>query len=370
MVSMPTLHFFRWANQLENSGHEVFWFDVRGMDDFVDRISWVNQKVKWKLKWDYPGRHLIKDKLPRIYNFINHYNTRKTEEVFEQYLNEIKPDLVHSFALYVSCSPILSVMQRYPQQKWAYSSWGSDLYYFQDQESYLKDIKSVLPRMDYLITDCKRDHTISCQYGFKGVFLGVLPGGGGYHLDKMKPFIKPRKNKKTILVKGFQGRSGRSINVLKAVLQLKEELQGYKIVSFGSAPETVQFAKESGLSAWNNIQIFERIPQDQVLELMGESIIYIGNSNSDGMPNTLLEAICMDVFPIQSNPGGATAEIINHGQNGLLIEDCENVNEIKALLLRALGIIPDYPTRIEIRDSYDYELVRSNVLMAYSRTMK
>ena len=54
------------------------------------------------------------------------------------------------------------------------------------------------------------------------------------------------------------------------------------------------------------------------------------------MPNTLLEAIIMGVFPIQSNPGGATAEIIEDGKNGLLIHDPENSDEIAMLLKKAI----------------------------------
>jgi glycosyltransferase involved in cell wall biosynthesis len=68
---------------------------------------------------------------------------------------------------------------------------------------------------------------------------------------------------------------------------------------------------------------------------MGKSLLYIGNSISDGMPNTLLEAIIMGAFPIQSNPGGATLEVI-FADNGLLIENPESVLEIKTLILKAL----------------------------------
>lgn len=39
MVSIPTLHFFRWANQLQDAGHEVYWFDITGMSKPVSKIS-------------------------------------------------------------------------------------------------------------------------------------------------------------------------------------------------------------------------------------------------------------------------------------------------------------------------------------------
>ncbi|MCK6607367.1 MAG: glycosyltransferase [Flavobacterium sp.] len=337
MVSIPTLHFFRWANQLQDAGHEVYWFDITGMSQPVSKISWIQQKVDWKLRWDYPGRLLVKNKFPKLYKFIQQFNEKDTAKTFENYLNEIQPDVVHSFALYLSCSPIIEVMEKNPTQKWIYSSWGSDLFYFQNEPNYLKDIKRVLPRINYLFTDCKRDYEIAKQYGFTGEFLGVFPGGGGFELNEMETYKLPVSQRKTILIKGFQGRSGRAIPVLKAIATLKEQLLNYEIVVFGSDPQTFEYVTNSELKNWKNFQILGKIPHEEVLKLMGKSLIYIGNSNSDGMPNTMLEAIFMGAFPIQSNPGGATAELIQNGVNGLLIEDCEDEEKIKEIVIHAVN---------------------------------
>ena len=133
MVSMPTLHFFRWSEQLKDAGHEVYWFDVTGMSKPVEKISWMNQYVDWKLKWNYPGRSFLKKKFKRGYDFIQQWNEKNTAKEFEKYINIIQPDVVHSFALYVSCTPIIAVMEKYKNIKWIYSSWGSDLFYFQNE---------------------------------------------------------------------------------------------------------------------------------------------------------------------------------------------------------------------------------------------
>ncbi|WP_308992647.1 glycosyltransferase family 4 protein [Mariniflexile litorale] len=332
MVSIPSLHFFRWTSQLQDAGHEVYWFDITGMSKPVERIGWVIQKTDWKLRWSYPGRVFLKKNFPQIYNRIQKINKRNTEKVFEEYLNKIKPDVVHSFALYLSCSPIIGVMEKYPTQKWIYSSWGSDLYYFQNDSNYLRDIKRVLPRINYLFTDCKRDYGIAQRYGFNGAFFGVFPGGGGFDIERMTNYKIPNNKRKIILIKGFQGRSGRVIPVLNAIKQLQEQLYNFEIVVFGADDEVFAFIADSELQSWENFKVLGKIVREELIQLMGKSRLYIGNSNSDGIPNTLLESICMDVFPIQSNPGGATAEIIKNGVNGFLIENCENVEEIKGTI--------------------------------------
>ena len=365
MVSIPSLHFFRWANQLQDAGHEVYWFDITGMSKPVSKISWIKQKVDWKLKWDYPGRIFVKNRFPKLYEFIQQFNEKDTAKIFENYLNEIQPDVVHSFALYLSCSPIIKVMEKNSTQKWIYSSWGSDLFYFQNEPTYLKDIKRVLPRVNYLFTDCKRDYEIAKKYGFEGRFLGVFPGGGGFELNEMETYKLPISQRKTILIKGFQGRSGRAISVLKAISSLQTELRDFELIVFGADPQVFEYVTNSELKYWKNFQILGKIPHEEVLKLMGKSIIYIGNSNSDGMPNTMLEAIFMGAFPIQSNPGGATAELIQNGANGLLIEDCEDEKEIKRLVLQAIKIDTFKIKNEDLIANLDFQFVKEKVKEIY-----
>lgn len=332
MVSMNSIHFRRWTAQLEHSGHEVYWFDIKDQG-YIPSLHWVQQVVGWKKGFlKKRGRTLLKKYVPNIYKKLSLRYDVTIENAFAKAVQDIKPDLVHSFALYISCTPILGVMNRFRTIPWLYSSWGSDLYYFQNIPEYLKDIKAVLPRVTHLMTDCKRDLTIAATYGFTGEHLGVFPGGGGFDLEKMLAWIQPIKDRKTLLVKGYQGRSGRAIEVIKALEGLPQDVQHLRVVVFGAVDEVVAYCKDSLLE----IEVHTILEHNQVLQCLGMALIYIGNSNSDGMPNTLLEAMCMGAFPIQSNPGGATEELIKHRKNGLLIEDCNNITEIRSHISTAL----------------------------------
>ena len=122
LVSMSSLHFFRWTEQLHDSGHELHWFDILDGGGQVSRLKNVSQITGWKLRYKYPGRYFIKSKLPWLYRLIQKINTNNTEVVFEKALQDIKPDVIHSFALYVACTPILKTMLRYPKIPWIYSS--------------------------------------------------------------------------------------------------------------------------------------------------------------------------------------------------------------------------------------------------------
>lgn len=376
LVSMNSIHFLRWTEQLKDSGHEVYWFDILD-GGYSGKLSWVAQFNGWKQKYpNLKGRYFIKNKLPWLYKRFSFLIENRTSKSFEKVLNSVKPDVVHSFVLQVSCLPILSVMRKQHNVKWVYSSWGSDLYNRKGKPNYESNLKKVLSSVNYLITDCKRDYDIALKYGFEGEYLGVLPGGGGYDfLQSDKYIITPASDRHTILLKGYQGKIGRCIQVLKAIQQLKNELKNYKVIVFGADRQVLDYASKTKIEDIINISIYSRkkfLPHIEVMKLMGESIIYIGNSNSDGMPNTLLEAVVMGAFPIQSNPGRVTEEVITHGENGFLIEDCEDSDSIKELILKALSnsklidkafII----NQMEVKPNFEIEKIKNQVLQAYNK---
>ncbi|MBC3757764.1 glycosyltransferase family 4 protein [Hyunsoonleella sp. SJ7] len=373
MVSMNSIHFERWTNQLRDAGHEVHWFNIRD-GSYSENLSWVKQIIGWKYK--YPklkGRVFIKRRLPKLYKKLGFIFENSTEKAFESAVLKIRPDVVHSFALYVSCSPILKVMNKYPEIKWIYSAWGSDLFYFQHKSSYLRDIKNVLPRVNYLFADCKRDVALAQNFGFKGRVLGVYPGGGGYPNERYEPYVLPPSQRNLILIKGYQGRSGRAIPVLKAIAKLNSELKPYQLAIFGVDEEVENFIeREDGLRSLD-LRIYKKsefLNHFELMKLMGQALIYIGNSNSDGMPNTLLEAIIMGAFPIQSNPGGATAEVINHGRNGLLIQDCEDDNQISKLIKIAVSdkklVETAFKANQQMKDVFERSKIANAVISKYN----
>lgn len=370
MLSIFAPHFFNWTEQLKDSGHEVYWLDLYDSNTHVKQIDFAEQVIGWRYKWDYPGRYFLKSKAPGITRLINIFNERNFQKQLEKQIRSIKPDVVHSFVMSQACVPIYDIMKANPDIKWLYSSWGSDLYYYENKGIPGKNIKKVLPRMDFMFSDCKRDYEIARRNGFTGEFLGVFPGGGGYDFDSFDNLIKPIKERDIILIKGYQGKHGRCIEVLKSIQKLGSLPEKIKIVVFGADPEVLEFVSQTQLWFKNKLEIYGRISHFQVMELMGMASIYIGNSSSDGMPNTLLEAIIMGAFPIQSNPGGATAEIVNHDKNGFLIANPEDPEEISDLLIKALNRPEQIKTAIRsnrerIKPLLERDYVRKQVVNQY-----
>ncbi|WP_157962235.1 glycosyltransferase [Winogradskyella aurantiaca] len=373
-VSIKSVHFKRWISQLEDCGFELYFFDINGSDGSYLDLPWLHQRDSWKLKLKLPGYYRLKKLFPWAFEVVNKLISRRTDEVFEGYLNEVKPDVVHSFALQLSCTPIISIMQKYPNIYWIYSSWGSDLYYHQSFPKLKTNIQRVLGRVNYAFSDCNRDVALMKNLGFEGSHLGVFPGGGGYKLDMVETLIETNLNDRNcIIVKGYEGEIGRCINVLKALELISHELKNYRIIIFSADEEVINVIEQKQLKWVFDILLIKSskpISQIEVMRLMGKSLLYIGNSISDGMPNTLLEAVIMGAFPIQSNPGGVSEEIITPGQNGLVINDPENIEEIKVLIQKVITDKALQQQAFEfnqttIKPQLDYELVKTRVFNAY-----
>jgi glycosyltransferase involved in cell wall biosynthesis len=339
MVAIPNHHFFQWVNQLKDTGYEVYWFDVTDGGPKVEKLSWVQQIKGWKLKINYPFRHSLKNKFPQLYSCIQRYNEHSIESAFRQKLLDIKPDIVHCFEMKLSGFPVLGVMENHTNIKFIYSSWGSDMFRFIEMGMSKKNVARFLARVNYLITDCHRDYTIALQNSFSNKFLGVFPGNGGIAIESKNIYDFNKRNK--ILIKGYEDGVGKALVVLEALKKLPTSLiSEYEIVVF-SADEVLR-KKIKGDVFFNslNIRIIARnafLANEELLKIMGQAVVYIANSISDGMPNALLEAMGMGAFPIQSNPGRVSEEVISQGINGFLIENPLDSTEIANWIAKAIG---------------------------------
>ena len=371
-ISMPSIHFVRWIESLENLDADLYWFDIldRGR---IDTKLKIHQFVDWKKrKNNIKGVDFIRKNLPKLHSKVQSFYQVTIAEELERIINEVKPDVIHSFEMQSCSYPIVNVMKKHHDLKWIYSCWGSDLYYYGNISSHKKRIVNALVRIDYLHADNQRDAILAKDLGFNGKFVGVIPGGGGYDIEAYNTHKEPIDKRKVILVKGYEHRFGRAIAVVKALMLLNKELNDYEIVIFGAHKEVYDFVKKKNLPF--KVLGTQELNHEALVLLMGKALIYIGNSTSDGLPNTLLEAVVMGAFPIQSNPGNVTAEVVEHGKNGFLIDNPEDFHGIaklikiavedKELLMKA----SQYNSDLALK-KYNYKDIQHKIINVYQNSL-
>ncbi len=372
LISMPSIHVIRWLDNLKDQDWELFWFDILDRGKLKTGLE-VKQYTNWKKrKLRYlKGEYFLRKKTPYIYKKIKSVLEITESEQFELLLEEIKPDVVHSFEMQECSYPLLNVLKKdkFKHIPWLYSCWGNDIYYFRNLNSHKNKITSLLKRVNYLHTDNKRDQNIARRFGFNGKKFGVYPGGGGYNIPSKKIFFNADRN--LILVKGYQHKFGRGLTIVKALEEILPKISesGYKVIVFGAHPEVLRYIADKSLP----FKSFSRhaLIQEDVLRIMQKTSIYIGNSISDGMANTMIEAIVNGAFPIQSNPGGVSEEIIEDGKNGFLINDPTSIEIIKFLVTRILEdrelLYKAFKINYELaKNRFDYNFIKNQIIQSYT----
>ncbi len=114
-------------------------------------------------------------------------------------------------------------------------------------------------------------------------------------------------------------------------------IPGYKLVIYGEGPE-----KESLTSLINKLNLSEKVvlfgfTQDVYSEI-ADACMYVLTSNSEGMPNSLMEAMAMGLPVIGTDcPIGGVSALINDGESGILIKP----NDKEALVSAMIKIVED-----------------------------
>lgn len=70
---------------------------------------------------------------------------------------------------------------------------------------------------------------------------------------------------------------------------------------------------------YDNIKLFDRLPQEKLVELLGKTDIYIQPSIREGMPRTILEAMAMKLPVIATNVSTIPGTVFDN-INGLIVE--------------------------------------------------
>ena len=158
---------------------------------------------------------------------------------------------------------------------------------------------------------------------YNPINLGERTGSASITLKEKKIVsvgrLMPQKNQKML----FQA--------FKTVLEKYPE---YQLVIYGEGPMRgmlENYAKELGIEA--NISLPGSV--SDVHDRIKDAEVFVLSSEYEGMPNALIEAMCLGLPVISTKVSGATDLIIDH-ENGLLTE-LDNQKELENAMLELIG---------------------------------
>ena len=266
------------------------------------------------------------DKL--LSNRLRGFILREIEERFS-------PHIVHALELtnagYVSLRAFATSEKRF---KLISTNWGSDIHWFSRFPKHRKRLTELLSISDAYSCECHRDVELAKDLGFSGEVLPVIPNAGG--LSHLESSLTPIEERKLILVKGYQNWAGRANVAISALSQLRQELDGYRVVVFSANLSTIFFAKSKLGSLGENLVIHRKfsLSHEQVLTLFSQARIYVGLSVTDGISTSMLEAMAMGAIPVQTSTSCCDEWF---SDSGVAIREI-SIEAVRAGILRALDL--------------------------------
>lgn len=242
--------------------------------------------------------------------------------VLAEVIDRVRPDLIHAMEFQHNGYRVLEALPllRTPRPAWLATNWGSDIMHFGPQPGHAGMIRHMLGEVDFYSCECRRDLALGQAYGYAGPALPVLPSSGGFDLGRLAALRDPSppSRRRRIMVKGYDNFAGRAMVSLAVLERFARELREYEIVlySVGARPRARAFElKEAKLL---DIRVVDWATHEEMLRYFGSARCYLGVSVSDGISTSVLEAMAMGAFPVQTNTA-CCGEWFEDGRGGFAI---------------------------------------------------
>jgi hypothetical protein len=254
-------------------------------------------------------------------------------------IRRLRPDLVHGYELLLAGQLLRAAKAAlgpgFPP--WVMSTWGSDLNLYGQHPEHAHRVRAVLEACDYVRPEANRDLGQAAALGFRGEWLTPRAGMGGFDLARLAALRTPGppSARRVILLKGLQGWAGRALFGLRALALAADALREYRVLIHQPADEVrlaaPLIAAEHGL----RIELLPYLEHEEMLRRHGQARLSLGVSFSDGVPNSMLEAMAMGAFPVEST-GSCALEWITPGETGFVVPP-EDPAAIAAVIRRVMA---------------------------------
>lgn len=225
--------------------------------------------------------------------------------VLASVIRAVRPDLIHSMEFQHAGYLVLRTRETFGAgfPKWLATNWGSDIYWFGRDADHAAQIRRLLAAVDAYSCECRRDVEIARRHGYSGPVMPTLPSSGGFDLAQIAALRSPLppSRRRLIMVKGYQHFAGRALTALQVLERFARELAGYRVVLYSATAEPRRRASELAQRGVLNIETIDWTPHHTILSYFGKARLYLGISLSDAISTSVLEAMAMGAFPVQTN---------------------------------------------------------------------
>lgn len=229
---------------------------------------------------------------------------------------------------------------------------------------------ATLARVDALIADCQRDIRLAQEFGWNQQKpTAIFPGNGGVDLSIYHAGRRAAERERLVVYPRGLAPYMRFDTLLKSIHILHQE-QKYQDVRFvllvtaAVVEVATAMIEKAGLRS-DVVQVQPFLSQSALASLLQSAALVVSPSQSDGTPNSMLEAMACGAFPVMGDLE-SIREWVEHGKNGLLFDPL-NANQLTDCMRQALD---DVALRQQAQE-YNYALIQKraayHVMMPLAR---
>jgi len=237
-----------------------------------------------------------------------------------------RPDVIHTLGLNPASYFYAGVRKRFGlggRGLWVVQARGGpDLALHRLVPEHAGRIREVLADCDQFVADNGRNYELALECGLRREALsplGVVPGTGGIDVDALARGWKGRPSGRSVVLwpKAYECPQSKALPVFEALKLLGEErLARFEVHMLAMTAETRMWFETLPLWLRRLCRTYERVPRGLALELMTGARVMLAPTLSDGVPNSLYEAMAAGAFPVLS-PLETITPIVKEGEHVL-----------------------------------------------------
>lgn len=256
------------------------------------------------------------------------------------------------------------------------TNYGSDIYWFQNQRRHLVKIKQLLQVADAYTAECNRDLLLAVSFGLRSEIVEVFPNTGGLTREDLglSKRASVTSKRKLLVVKGYEGKFGMGIAALKLVSETTRKFPMVEVIVYSANLRVRTLCLLLKVFRGTNVRAYSKgsLSHSSLLELLRDARVYFALSRSDGISTSMLEAMAMGAFPIQSGTACADEWLVT-GQSGFIVDinDLHGIDEQLANALENDRLVESAQklNLARIESSYTTEVVGMKIRSFYERVV-
>jgi glycosyltransferase involved in cell wall biosynthesis len=306
------------------------------------------------------------------------------EAALAQVIRAWRPDVIHTLGLDPTSFFYMRARKQFGLEgigRWILQARGGpDLDLLPYTEDVRKLIVECLTQCDHFICDNENNYENAARLGLDPrkstePGLGVVSGSGGIDIDDFRgrwKLLPSQRERVIVWPKAYETYTAKAMPVFEAILKVWDRIQPCRIEMLWMTQPEVRIWYEKFFPAHvkNGCPAHYRLSREETLDHIAKARVMLAPSLSDGIPNTMLEAMALGAAPIVS-PIATIVPVVEDEVNVLFARNLYP-DDIAGAIVRMMsddGLVDGMATRnlVRVREMADRGRIRGRVRNYYQQ---